>query len=395
MPDARPEPDTIPRGKSAMSPLNDITVLDFSWLLPGPFCSQLLAELGAKVIKIESPAGDYVREMFPGMFSTVNHGKRGLCIDLKAEGALDVIDSLVAGADVVMEGFRPGVAARLGIGYGRLSAVRPGLVYASFSGYGASGPDASRPGHDLNYCAAAGILSIPGRWEEPPARSGLPLGDLSASLYGALSIVSAVRARDQSGSGAFLDIGMLECLLSMGQVRFADYLLSGEQGWQHVSPLNDVFETRDGRLVALGLVEDKFLSAFCAAADIDEGSLNADLALFNEKNDTRSGKRLRQTIADAVRQRTAAEWEKICGEGIPFSVVLSPKEALSQAQAVQADIIGESGAGVPRVKFPVPGLASEEMRPAPDRGEHNRDILAEFGYGEDDVLELSERGIIV
>lgn len=140
-------------GASALipAPLRGITVLDFSWLLPGPYCSLLLAELGATVIKIEGPDGDYARELLPGMYKAANHGKLGLSIDLKVAGSLDVIDRVVKQADVVLEGFRPGVTDRIGIGYSRLASLNPGLVYASVSGYGASGPDAQRPGHDLNY----------------------------------------------------------------------------------------------------------------------------------------------------------------------------------------------------------------------------------------------------
>lgn len=393
--DEKQDSKAASRPGHASAPLAGVTVLDFSWLLPGPFCGLMLAELGANVIKIESPGGDYARDLFPGMYSVANRGKKGLCIDLKSDGALDLVDRLVAHADVVMEGFRPNVASRLGIGYERLVEKQRGLIYASFSGYGAKGPDAQAPGHDLNYCAASGLLSIPARWGDEPARSGLPLGDLSASLYGAIAILSSLRERDRTGIGAYLDVGMWGCLLNMGQVRFADFLTPGDQGWGHVSPLNDLFDTSDGRKVALGLVEEKFLRAFCRAAGLDEDMLVADLHLFEKKRDDDTANRLRNTIAAAVRTRPAADWERLVDEDVPVSVVLKPCEALKRRQSVEAESVGVSADGVPFVRFPVPGLGQVQMAQAPGRGEHNCQVLDAFGFNDDEVRGLIDRGIVV
>src|SRR6056297_2994227 len=157
-------------------------VLDFSWLLPGPFCTMQLADLGAEVIKVESPGGDYARDMLPGLFAAANRNKRSIIVDLKANDAADLVEALVRKADVVVEGFRPGVAERLGIGFSRLSQINPRLVYASISGYGAKGPMAQTVGHDVNYLAMAGVLSIPGQWGAGSARSGLPVGDIAAAM---------------------------------------------------------------------------------------------------------------------------------------------------------------------------------------------------------------------
>ncbi len=378
------------------APLRGITVLDFSWLLPGPYCSLLLAELGATVIKIEGPGGDYAREILPGMYRVANHGKLGLSIDLKATGSLEVIDRLVKQADVVLEGFRPGVTDRIGIGYDRLASINPGLVYASVSGYGATGPDAQKPGHDLNYCAAAGVVAIPGRWGDPPARSGLPIGDLTAGLHASLAIVAALRERDRSGRGGYLDASMFTSMLHLAQMRFADYDGSSHRPWHHVNPLNDIFDTADGRRVTLGLVERKFWIGFCDRVGLDDPHIRRDFDLFADAGDEEAGKRLRDKVQAVVGQRTAAAWaELLSGGDIPFYVALSPEEALSQPQSAHAGLVETGEDGLKVVRFCVGGFERARFSEAPQRGQHNNEVLSRFGFSPNEISELSERNIIV
>lgn len=377
------------------APLRGVTVLDFSWLLPGPYCSLLLAELGATVIKIEGPGGDYARELLPGMYRVANHGKFGLSIDLKVPGSLDVIDRLVKRSDVVLEGFRPGVTDRIGVGYDRLSSLNPGLVYASVSGYGATGPDAQTPGHDLNYCAAAGVMSIPGRWEDPPARSGLPVGDLTAGLHAALAIVAALRERDKSGRGGYLDASMFTSMLHLAQMRFADFDATSNRPWHHVNPLNDVFDTADGRRVSLGLVERKFWLGFCDRVGLNDPDIKGDFDLFADTGDGDAGRRLRARVQSIVGQRTAADWAKLLsGSDIPFYVVLSPEEALSQPHAVQSGLVETIDDGLKVVRFCVGGFERSAFTPAPERGQHNDTVLTRFGFNAEEITELKVRNIV-
>lgn len=377
------------------SPLRGVTVLDFSWLLPGPYCSLLLAELGATVIKIEGPGGDYARELLPGMYKVANHGKLGLSIDLKVAGSLDVIDRLASKADVVLEGFRPGVTDRLGIGYRRLSSLNPGLVYASVSGYGAGGPDAQKPGHDLNYCAAAGVLAIPGRWGDPPARSGLPLGDLTAGLHAALAIVSALRERDRSGLGGYLDVSMFASMLHLAQFRFADYDAASSRPWHHVNPLNDLFDTADGRRISLGMVERKFWLAFCDRVGLDAPELRRDFDHFEQSGDRAAGERLRAAVATVVGQKTAAAWRDFFSDtDIPFAVALTPEEALSQPQAAHGGYVEEVESGLEVVRLCVGGIELQDYSPAPARGQHNDEVLSRFGYAPSEIADLRDRGIV-
>ena len=380
-------------GDAQTLPLRGIRVLDFSWLLPGPFCTMQLADLGADVVKIEGPQGDYAREMLPGLFAVANRNKRSLAMDLKAPGALAALDRMAERADVVVEGFRPGVADRLGIGFERLSGINPRLVYASLSGYGARGPLADRPGHDVNYLAMSGVLSIPGQWDVAPARGGLPVADLSAAMTAAFSIVASLLDARASGRGRHLDIGMLPALMSWAQVRTADHLASGEGAWPHLNPLNDVYEARDGARISLALVEPKFLRAFCGLAGCPALADSPDCTAFAETRDPEAGRRLRARLEEVVRGRDAAEWEALLdGEPIPFARVATPAEALANPQLSAAGIGEAPPEGLPRgyVPFPVPGLGTEEARPAPEPGQHSAEILRGFGLDPAEIDRLAD-----
>lgn len=373
-------------------PLRGVRVLDFSWLLPGPFCTMHLADLGADVIKIEGPGGDYAREMLPGLFAVANRNKRSLALDLKAPGALQAVDRMVEQADVVIEGFRPGVADRLGIGATRLMGINPRLVYASVSGFGAKGPLAARPGHDINYLAMSGVLSIPGQWGGAPARGGLPVADLSAAMTAAMAILAGLLQVRAGGRGCFLDVAMLPALMSWSQVRTADHLASDAGGWPHLNPLNDLYETRDGGRIALALVESKFMVAFCNLAGCPELATSPEWVAFSGSRDANAGERLRQRLGEVVRSRTAQEWEALLGdEPLPFATALTPSEALANEQLRAVGFCMEQPEGLPRgfFPFPVPGVGRSRPTPAPTRGQHSAEILADFGVPPEVVGRLA------
>ena len=187
-------------------PLKGIQVVDFSMFVPGPFASALLADLGAEVIKVEMPGGDPGRGYVPVQFETENRNKRSLALDLKNPAAKEIVHRLVRKADVVVEGFRPGVAKRLSIDFESLKSANPKLVYCSISGYGQTGPWRERPGHDVNYVAAAGTLAFPGQWLKPPARSSLPIADMAGGAFATIALLAALR----EGKGAYLDLSLFE-----------------------------------------------------------------------------------------------------------------------------------------------------------------------------------------
>src|SRR5436305_4019835 len=203
----------------AWLPLDGVRVVDFSMFVPGPFASSILSDLGADVIKVEPPRGDPGRGYVPVQFETENRNKRSIALDLKHGDAPPVVEKLVAHAQVVMEGFRPGVAQRLGIDYETLRRHNARLVYCSISGYGQTGPWGERPGHDVNYVAAAGGLAFPGQWLKKPARSSLPVADMAGGSFAAVAVASALFERSRTGSGACLDLSLFEAAFFWAAMR--------------------------------------------------------------------------------------------------------------------------------------------------------------------------------
>ena len=383
--------------EAAHSPLQGITILDFSWLLPGPFCTMQLADLGANVIKVESPKGDYAREMLPGLFAVANRNKRSLSLDLKAPSAQDVVDRLVSQVDVVIEGFRPGVAKRLGIDYERLSDINPRIVYASVSGFGARGPLAQRPGHDINYLAMSGALSIPGQWSGAAARSGLPVADIAGAMTAALAIVSCLLETRGTGRGRWLDVAMLPSLLNWAQVRAADHLASDEKAWPHINPLNDLYEAKDGMRVSLALVEPHFFGAFCEVAGCQGLLQSAEYKKFSKSLDKHAGQFLRDEVQKVIGTRKSHEWIKLFeDQPVPFAPVLEPGEALANPQLAANGFEVSPPNGLPHgyFPFPVPGLVANDVKPAPSKGQHSDEILRAFGVEAAEIHRLHAEGVI-
>lgn len=283
------------------APLHGVRVVDLSWLLPGPFCTSLLADLGADVIKIERPGdGDYARELLPGLFRLVNRGKRSAVFDLRLEHDRERLLALAATADVFVEGFRPGVVDRLGVSYLAVSQRNPRIVYVSISGYGQSGPTASHGGHDINFCAQAGLLAIPSSvGQERPYRMQLPVSDIAGSMYAALATLAALRQRDATGHGTHLDVALADCALAWAALRWADAPRSEGEGWRHVMPGNDIFRARDGVWLAAALVEPKFRAGFRDAVRSLDGDANGL---------DRDGAVQRDAIVAAFARHPSATW---------------------------------------------------------------------------------------
>jgi crotonobetainyl-CoA:carnitine CoA-transferase CaiB-like acyl-CoA transferase len=327
----------VPTAEPMPGPLHSVHVLDLSWLLPGPFCTNVLVELGADVIKVERPSGgDYMRDLFPGAYGVVNRGKRSIALDLKNEQDRTVFEQLLADADVLVEAFRPGVTRRLGYDWATLSKRYPRLIYLSLSGYGQDGPLAQQPVHDINYLALAGAMSIPGHWNEEPRRSGLPIGDLAAGLYAAINILAALRVRDSGRPGAYIDLSIADAVLHWSQVRVGDADLSSRPPrWHHVHPGNDVFVTADGRRIALGVVEEKFWRQIAEA--IGRPDLAVRASTFEHAKDAATrdaaGNVLHAILSETIAAHDLAHWQRILSErDVPFAAVLGPDEAFAAEQ---------------------------------------------------------------
>lgn len=349
-----------------MPPLAGIHVLDLSLLLPGPLCGQILRDLGARVTKIEPPPpGDYMA-LWPPMtgpvsatYFAVNRGKEVLALNLKdpAERAR-FLTELVPAADVLIDGFRPGVLDKLGVGFAQLSAVNPRLILASISGYGQAGPLAQRAGHDLNYQALAGVLSVSGGDAPAPPNPQLQVADTAAGSYAAaMLILAALYERERTGRGRHLDVSMSEQLLPLMLTAYATAaaeerdpvrdgeLLSGRAGCYRS------YRTRDGRYYTVGALEPKFWQALVAALDRPE------LAQWSHLGDDAQGPELVRTLSEIFASRTCAEWEALLGPAdaccepvLGFAEVVAHPQWQARRSFVQA--VAPDGRTLPLPKMP-------------------------------------------
>lgn len=390
------------------SAFTGVKVLDLSRLLPGPFCSMLLADFGADVIKIEDPnGGDYIRWWPPllgkssGFHIVLNRNKRSLTLNLKKQEAKNIFKRLVAKADVVLEGFRPGVMDRLGLGYRELQAINPRLIYCAITGYGANGPRANKAGHDINYLALNGVLSYSGQ-KDNPTISGVQIADLGGgALFAAFSIATALFARERLGQGQYIDMAMADGALTWHCLRWGKYLADGVVPSQGDDFLNhgfacyNLYQTSDGRYMSLGALEPQFWQVFCQRVDRPD---------WNQPDYFKPGlhqERLKQQIADLFLSKTQAEWIQLFVDtDCCCEPVLNLDEVMQDEQVQQREMIMELmherwGAyrqlGVAPKLSLTPGAI---LRHAPDLGEHNNEILSQIGIDIGDQERLKENGVI-
>lgn len=377
-------------------PLDGIRVLDLTRLLPGPVCTLMLADMGADVIKIEDPqSGDYLRWSQPAIdgqsvyFRACNRGKRSMIIDLKHESGPDVLKKLVEDADVLVEGFRPGVMARLGCDYDALQAVNPKLVYCALSGWGVDGPYVHREGHDLNYISAAGITGA----MEWPAVIGAQIGDIGGAYAAVAGILGALFRRERTGEGAFVDISLAESSLPFALYSWVEALSTGAAGGQGVltggQACYRIYKTIDGGAVALAALEPKFWANFCNAVERPD---LIDEYLLPERQPA-----LNATLQAIFSAKSAAEWDELLGDAeCCFSVVQNPADAADNPQFKARRALGTFNDGTPWMRSPVRFSADEPKieNDAPGYGQHTEAVLSEAGYSVEDIAALSESGVV-
>jgi crotonobetainyl-CoA:carnitine CoA-transferase CaiB-like acyl-CoA transferase len=370
-------------------PFTGLRVVELSRLLPGAYATLLLADLGADVVKLEEPGrGDYMRwiapmsdEDFGTLFSATGRNKRSVTADLKSpEGVAFALD-LVAAADVVVEGFRPGVADRLGIGYAAARARNRGIVYCSISGYGATGPLADRPGHDLNYLASAGVLDMTLGPEGRPALPGMQMADVwGGGLAPAFAILATLWERQRTGEGRHLDTGMYDGS-SAALVNYVTAWTRGgerfERGAMLLSggvPNYDVYPAKDG-WVSVACTEEKFWRRFCELID------EPDLASAHDTTGAEADA-VRARIAERLRERTRAEWDALLGgPETCFAPVLTIDEAIEDEHFLARGLICEvdvDGVAERQLATPSASLGSGEHTRAPRLGEHDDEVRAEL-----------------
>jgi alpha-methylacyl-CoA racemase len=393
-------------------PLEGLTVLDLSRLLPGGFCSLLLADFGADVIKVEDTGmGDYIRWSPPyyegaadtakgALFLSLNRGKRSIRLNLKSDGGRDALLRLVRDADVLLESFRPGVLDRLGVGYERLRLQNPGLVYCAITGYGQDGPNRGRSGHDMNYLGLNGLLGLTGDADGPPVQTAGQIADLGGgALMAAVGILVALRERERSGEGQLVDCSMFDGSLSWLAMLAAEAFATGraprrgELGLAGRYNCYRPYECADG-WVTLGALEPKFWQAFC------EGVGRPDLA---EHAFDAPGSASHADVAAIFRERTRDEWRAFASEhDCCLEPVLGLDEALESELVAAREMVvdlAQPGAtrpvkllGVPVKLSRTPGDPSRA--PGPELGEHTDEVLAAAGYEPDQLTALHASGDI-
>jgi crotonobetainyl-CoA:carnitine CoA-transferase CaiB-like acyl-CoA transferase len=365
--------------------LSDLLVLDLSRLLPGPYGSMILADHGARVIAVEDRR---FRADALDALSHINRNKEHMTLNLKNQQGIAVFQSLVKKADVLLEGFRPGVTERLGIDYERICRLNPRIVYCSVTGFGQCGPLRDQAGHDVNFMAASGLLSLIGPAGGAPCIPGVQIGDLAGGLYAAVGILLALAAREKTGRGQYVDVSMTDALKSMAPIAagrmWADGRPPPRGDWllSHRYACYNVYETADGRHVSVGALENRFWAALCEAFDVPQ---YAELQFDEER---------RQEILDfyseAFRQKTRDQWVEIFHDrDVCVSGVLDLDEALNAPAAENRPGFAHVA---PAVKL---GRTPASLRTRPPRfGEHTRSILAELGYDAGQIAEMEQEGAV-
>jgi CoA:oxalate CoA-transferase len=336
--------------------LAGIRVLDLSELLPGPFFTSVLADLGAEVIKLERPGGDPARGTAPGLFSMLIHGKQIQPLDLKSDSGRRVLEAELDSTDILVEGFRPGVMGRLGFGAERILADHPRLVYVSLSGFGQTGPKRDIPGHDNAYAAACGALSLAGEGDQPAWSPGVPVADLSSSLYAAIAVLASWRERDRTGRGGHLDVSIAACLSHWLNPRIADFAEYGlstraeQRRYLQDRPAYGTFACADGQQIAIAAMENHFWSGLVDALE---------LAAWRDDQwrDAAARRSASSAINDAIRRAVATMSSVEClGRldrfGVPAHKVLDVGEALDLAVRSTPERV-DTSTTPPHYAFPV------------------------------------------
>lgn len=396
--------------------LEGIRVLDLTNVLAGPFASYQLALMGADVIKVETPgAGDLARQLgadselsaeYLGVsFLAQNSEKRSVTVNLKSRGGKEVFQKLVAGADVLLENFRPGVIERLGFGWDRLHEINPRLVYCAVSGFGSTGPMRGRPAYDQVVQGLSGIMSITGSPATAPLRVGFPVCDSFGGLAAAFAITAALLRQRRTGQGAFLDTSMLDAALtSMGWV-VSDHLIAGRQpvpmaNENITSAPSGTFDTADGALNIAANKQEQY-ETLCRVLGRDE---LIDDPRFRTRDDRKRNRDvLRAELEMSLKERTAVEWDQVLlGTGVPAAPVVSVPEALVSAQVSHRGLVAtidSPAAAVDSLRVlgsptHVDGQTVSPQTPPPTLGQHTDEILSALGYGRSDIARLRAEGAI-
>jgi crotonobetainyl-CoA:carnitine CoA-transferase CaiB-like acyl-CoA transferase len=375
--------------------LSGVKVIDLSRLLPGPYCSMILADHGAQVIAIEDK-----RFMADGLFmNLINRNKKHMSLDLKTEEGQSIFSRLIEDADVLLEGFRPGVVKRLGVDYDAVRSINPSIIYCSISGYGQDGPFRDRVGHDANYLSLAGVLDLIGEKDRPPSIPGVQIADIAGGgMSAAIGIILALFAREKTGKGQYIDISMTDTMVAFLPAMLFFQQLTGQMPGRSDSILShryacySTYETADGRYISIGAVENRFWKRLCEMLGVPE---YAALQYDEEKR-----QEIIAFMRDTFKTKSLEEWDRFFGdEDICWGKVQTLTEVLSDPLFREREMIVDTRDqnGNPTQTIGVPVKLSETpgavRTPPVGFGESTAEILGELGYTEEEIKVLSEKGV--
>lgn len=387
--------------------LEGIRVLDLSRMLPGPYASMMLGDLGAEIIKVEEvKIGDPTRWSPPiignqgAAFLQVNRNKKSIAIDLKQPEGRDIFLKLASRADCVLEQFRPGVVDRLGIGYAAVSEINPRIIYCSLTGFGQDGPHRSRSGHDLSYLALSGVLGLTTDERGRPVIPGVQVADLAGGMIAAFAILAALMARLRTGRGQYVDVSMFDVMLSMLPVPAAHQFggkaieVGGKYGLTGAYPFYNVYETSDGKFMTLGALEPKFWADFCRR-------VNREDLIARQFDDGERRENLFEEVRAIFKSRTQSEWVALVRDAdCCCEPVLSMAEAFEHAQTLAREMVREAehltAGKINQLGFAykLNDTPPRISRPSPALGEHTEELLAALGIDEQERHRLGKSGVI-
>jgi len=388
-------------------PLTGLKILDFTTLLPGPFATMNLADMGADVLRIVSGSrpdmATFAPPFLPGTevsFTTayLGRGKRSMTLNLKEPRAVEIVHRLLAEYDIVIEQFRPGVMAKFCLDYESLREVKPALIYCSITGYGQDSPLAARAGHDINYLARSGIMSYSGKKESGPSLMGMQIADVASGSYNAIvGILAAVIARHATGTGQHIDISMTDGAIAFNALVGGSYLVDGKEFGREDFFLNggslyDFYETKDGKYLSFGGLEHQFFSAFCEALDrpdlIPGGVMPPDV------------ERVKGEVREIIRTKSRDEWMDVFTRtDACVEPVLSLAEALDDPHVEKRSLVIEQnlpwGGTVRQIANPIKFSGTPQVYRGPGErpGTHTKEVLRDLGYRNDEIETLEKEGI--
>ena len=389
-------------------PLAGIKILDCTRLLPYQYCTMILGDLGAEVLKVEEPQegdygrwGDSARTYESVAFVMANRNKKSMKLNLKHEKGKEILKELASDYDVLVESFRPGVMDRLGVGYKDIQKVNPRIVYCSATGFGQTGPYKDKVGHDINYLGISGILACTGEQTGRPVIPGIPLGDMAGGgLFPALTIIAALLGRERNGPGQYIDVGQADVLTSLNIRNFSEVL--AQTKGQKARPVDlrgfslcyNTFKTRDGKFIALGAIEPKFWRNFCRTIGREDW-------IQHHFSGYQDGRKETEELKELFAGKTQKEWVEIfAGTDTCCTPVLTPAETLEDRHLRERETItamddpkrGET------IQIGFPAKFSDGLNfkrsPAPMFGEHTAEVLTNLGYTSEEIETLKNEGVI-